>query len=238
MSLDQTVRHPIQAGVTNPVVLVLDASETLNGQVEAMYEYVRAGFAKAARTSEVFERVEVAVVLINRDRAIPLQLGPDGEPFVPVAHLRLPTPPEGAGVTPLHDAVDLALDMIADEHQRLAAAGRMRGVATLIIASDGRPTDAAGEPTAAWHAAAARLRAERERQLVLPAALAFGGADMATLEAFAPRVVIDGSLDDLADIISIATLSIDRAADGAATPVYAIEDLIRHAYDDRFEVGG
>lgn len=237
MSLDQSVQHPVHAGVTNPVVLVLDASETLKGQVEDMYEYVRTGFAKAARASEVFERVEVAVVLINRDQAVQLQLGPAGEPFVPVAHLRLPVPPEGEGVTPLHDAVELALDLIATEHERLTDAGQMRGVATLIIASDGRPTDASGAPTDAWQKAAARLRGERERQLVLPAALAFGGADVATLQAFAPRVVIDGSLDDLADIISIATLSIDRAPDGTAKPVFAIEDLIRQAYDDRFELG-
>jgi uncharacterized protein YegL len=236
VSLGERIAHPAHAGVINPVVVVLDASETLRGRVAAMHDYVAEGFTRAARSSEVFERVVVAVVVINRDRAAPLPLGRSGDPFVPVAQLRLPMAPEGIGVTPLHGAVDLALGMIEREHERLRAAGTLRGVATLIIASDGRPTDADGRRTDAWRNAALRVRKAREDQRVLPAALAFGGADHDTLREFAPKVLIDGDLPALADIISIATMSIDRARSADGEPVYSTEEHILAEFETRYGI--
>ncbi len=235
MALDQVI-HPAAAQVVNPVVVILDASETMAGQVSSMYRHVEQGFASAAASGEVFERVVVAVVVISRDRAEALPLGPRGEHFVPIGDLSLPNAPAGEGVTPLHDAVDVALGLIAAEHGRIRQAGSLRGTATLILAGDGRPTDYSGRPTDAWRAAAARLRAAREEQLVVPAALAFGGADHETLRAFAPRIVVDGGLDALARLISIATLSVDRGrADGALDePVTAAEDQILNDLNSMF----
>lgn len=232
-SIHDDVEHPALAVPVMPLVLVLDLSETMAPHVDRMARYLDDGLRDAALNGQAAAGVVVATVVIRDDVAEVLE---PHAPFTPLVDACVPTDLRAAGVTPLHDAVDLARELIDAEHARLEAAGRMRYLGNIVIVTDGDPTDAQGYPTDAWRAAAARVREAHDRGRILTTALGFGDADEEILRAFAPNSTRIGSLPELASIISSVTMSASNAgtaADQVAAAESALDLMLRVLGDPR-----
>lgn len=157
--------------------------------------------------------VEVAVITFGKEgvriaatdgSAEPPRSGADA--FTPVNELRMPIL-EADGVTPMFEAIDLALSVCEQRTQALRAAKVLRWVPTILMLTDGEPTDAEGEPTPDCEPVARRLRTAEQGNRALFVAGALEGADRAMLDRIAPGAVHDLRRFDVSHVLRLVCVS-------------------------------
>jgi uncharacterized protein YegL len=157
-------------GAVLPLVLVLDTSYSMDGEPIGVVNETLIKTADELHTNTSFKyTVRVAVVTFGYDGVLlwkgdrPVPIGAD--PFVAAAEWR-PPKLKAAGVTPLAEAVTLAVQCIEEEKQRLRDQHRNYNRAVAWVLSDGIPTDADGNYDDSWRDLIPKLsRSERKFRL-------------------------------------------------------------------------
>lgn len=174
MSEDLVLRYKDNNSQRTPCVLVLDGSKSMDGQpIDELNRGLKV--LEQELKEDVVARARVRVLII-RVGGMPSVLGD----WTDAIELTAPTL-EASGNTPLGEAMELALQSVAEEKQRLDEAGISSTRPWIFMISDGAPTDPG------WQAAADNcVRAEQaQRVAVFP--IGVSGADLDALGRFSPR---------------------------------------------------
>lgn len=151
-----------------PIILLADVSGSMavEGKIEALNQAVREMLATFAQAGTLPADIHVAVITFGGEARVHIPLTPASS----LAWRDL-----GAqGETPMGRAMELAADLVEDRDQISARAYRP----TVVLVSDGRPTDA-------WETGLTRLTQQGRAQKTERMALAIGGdADEAMLKRF------------------------------------------------------
>jgi uncharacterized protein YegL len=153
-----------------PLVLVLDTSLSMQGEpIEVVIDIL-------ARTADEFHRnpsfkytVRVAMITFGFDGVVlwcgNRRISLDDDPFVDAADWQ-PPKLHAEGVTPLADAVKLAVECVEGEKQRLRDAQRLYNRPVIWLWSDGMPTNELGDYDDSWRDLIPKLsRSERRFRL-------------------------------------------------------------------------
>ncbi len=174
MAEDLVLRYKDNNSQRTPCVLVLDGSHSMDGPP----------LAELNRGLKLLEsELKEDVVARSRVRVLVVRVG--GTPsamgdWTDAIEFTAPTI-EAYGDTPLGEAMDLALQSVAEEKQRLDAAGISSTRPWIFMISDGAPTDAG------WEAVAASSVEAEDRKEVAVFPIGVSGADLAALGRFSRR---------------------------------------------------
>ena len=150
-----------------PVILAVDCSSSMQGApIDELNTALRELQAKLSADIELSGKAVVCLISFGKggvtawrgDRPV----RPGESPFVPASQFQPPRLQAG-GVTPMVEAVELGIQLLADEVRRLRA--RHLGLYQPLFwcIGDGRPTDATGHYTDEWRRLPAVIAAqERE----------------------------------------------------------------------------
>ncbi len=157
-------------GPVLPLALVLDTSLSMRGEAIAVVNDTLVRTAEELHRNPSFKyTVRVAMITFGFDGVLLWRgnrpVGPDEDPFVDAAEWQPPIL-NAAGVTPLAEAVTLAVRCVEDQKQRLRAARRLYNRPVIWLWSDGMPTDNQGDYDDRWMDLLPRLsRSERKFRL-------------------------------------------------------------------------
>lgn len=181
MADDLVLRYKDNNSQRTPCVLVLDGSQSMDGQPIA--ELNRGlGLLESELKEDVMARSRVRILVIRVGGA-PATLGD----WTDAIDFAAPTI-EAYGNTPLGAGMDLALQSVDEEKRRLDAAGISSTRPWIFMISDGAPTDPG------WEAAAARCVQAEDGKRVAVFPIGVSGADLAALGQFSRRgaAMLDG----------------------------------------------
>lgn len=157
-------------------VLLLDTSGSMGGTPIQELNASLGEFKNAlAKDSQASARVEVAMVTFGEGGVKVAQEFVSAGDFTPA-------PLVAGGSTPLGEALNKALDLVADRKATYKANAIDYYRPWIILITDGAPTD-----SGAWEGAAARLRAEESRKGVLCWCFGVDNAETGVLKQIAPE---------------------------------------------------
>jgi uncharacterized protein YegL len=206
-SQDQTapnpnVRHDAYADIDFennaqrlPLVLCLDTSSSMAGlPISTLNDAMRMWAQELHDDVSLSASVEVAVITFGgigvRAWRGPQMLvpGQPGTPFVPAHAFHAPQF-EATGVTLLTEALEMAMQIVAERKQELRAAGLQYYRPQICLMTDGLPTDTEGQLTDSWQRLVPVLAAEQEKRHFRLYAIGVGGISqqgLDVLRALAP----------------------------------------------------
>lgn len=174
MSEDLVLAYKDNNSQRTPCVLVLDGSKSMDGQpIDELNRGLQVLEAELKEDVMARSRVRLLVVRVG---GTPSTLGD----WTDAIEFEAPTL-EASGNTPLGEAMELALQSVAEEKQRLDTAGISSTRPWIFMISDGAPTDPG------WQMAAEScVQAENAKRVaVFP--IGVSGADLQALGRFSPR---------------------------------------------------
>ncbi|MEB3173794.1 MAG: VWA domain-containing protein [Cyanobacteriota bacterium] len=195
-----------------PVALVLDTSGSMQGApIQALNQGIETFKQDVLRDVQATLSLETAIVAFGKDGAQKIQdfVGIDG--FQPPALA-------ADGLTPMGEAVNLALDLL----EARKAAYKSNGVhyyrPWLILITDGAPTDD-------WRGAAQRLQQAEKDNRVIALAVAVQGANAEVLRQFSqrPPVALNGL--DFRDLFLWLSNSMKRVSAGKVGEAVALPPM-------------
>jgi uncharacterized protein YegL len=192
-----------------PCVLVLDVSGSMDGQpIQELNEGIRQYKDELASDSIASKRVEVAIVTFGEDVRTVVDFT-TAEGFEP--------PLLGAaGMTPMGQAVDQAIDMVEARKQVYKANGIAYYRPWIFLITDGGPNDAN------WERAAERaVLGDRAKSFAF-FGVGIGEADMATLKRFCVREPLKMKgikFRELFQWLSSSQKSVSRSSPGEEVPL-------------------
>ncbi len=155
-------------------MLVLDTSGSMEGAPIAELNAGLQAFIKAVRDDEIASyAIDLGVITAGGTAREVL-------PFTSASSIHGQDSLQAAGVTPLGQAVQLALDRLEQRKQQYKANGVAYYQPWLVIISDGAPTDA-------WQAAAAQSRTLSEQRRLVVLSIGVQGTDLGILGQFSSR---------------------------------------------------
>ncbi len=214
-----------------PLVLVLDTSYSMNGRPIAVVNETLVKTAEFLNNDRSFKyMVRVAVVTFGHDGVLLWRGGrrvtPSEDPFEVAADWK-PPKLQAAGVTPLTEAVTMAVECVEAEKKRLRETRRNYNRPVIWLWSDGVPTDADGEPTESWRDLIPKLsRSERKFRLYAlypPGIQPEGQAALEQLTSYAWPLE-QFAFDDVLPLLSASMSS-------AGSDPVAQDDDIQRTYD-------
>lgn len=192
-----------------PCVLVLDVSGSMDGQpIQELNEGIRQYKDELASDSIASKRVEVAIVTFGEDvrTVVDFTTAEGFEPPVLGA----------AGMTPMGQAVDQAIDMVEARKQVYKANGIAYYRPWIFLITDGGPNDAN------WERAAERaVLGDRAKSFAF-FGVGIGEADMATLKRFCVREPLKMKgikFRELFQWLSSSQKSVSRSTPGEEVPL-------------------
>lgn len=192
--------HAYEARRSLPVIVLADASGSMSadGKIDVLNASIETMAHDFASLQPSDTEIELAVIAFGGEQAQLVQ------PLLAASSFAW-QPPRAAGRTPLGSALALARTLLEDPQQIAQHASR----ATLVLVSDGRPTDA-------WRPELDALLACERAAKASRVAIAVGAdADRPMLQAFAgehsTRVLEAHQARDVADYFLHITTSVSRA---------------------------
>jgi uncharacterized protein YegL len=192
-----------------PCVLVLDVSGSMDGQpIQELNEGIRQYKDELASDSIASKRVEIAIVTFGEDvrTVVDFTTAEGFEPPVLGA----------AGMTPMGQAVDQAIDMVEARKQVYKANGIAYYRPWIFLITDGGPNDAN------WERAAERaVLGDRSKSFAF-FGVGIGEADMATLQRFCVREPLKMKgikFRELFQWLSSSQKSVSRSTPGEEVPL-------------------
>lgn len=194
------------------VILLLDTSESMNGPKGATFRPIDQlngaleEWAKELHDSRrLRHRAEVAIITFGNGGVQTLQLGKN-EPFSPAATFVAPKL-EANNVTPMIEAVQMAISLGEARKANLDTQQIMRFRPLIFMITDGEPTDAEGKPLeeSGWKPLAHELADLEARKKLAFFAVGVTGARIEVLRALSPEGYWDlgqGSFTDFLKLVS------------------------------------
>ena len=219
-------------------VLLADISHSMNEKVAGGGTRIDALNAKLAEWvpsvraggNNNLQDVEFAVITFGDGGVRVVSGTPDASPhedngaFVPASAFSM-GPFKAAGVTPMVEAVELAIGIAQRRQQYLMDQhGLNSGQPRLLMFSDGRPTDHEGHPTQAWRPLADRLHAMRTGKKMYFLAFGVPGVDTLTMRALAP----EGGFFELPQLDFKRLLDLILIATSASDPYTSVHEAFGH----------
>lgn len=178
-----------------PLLLCLDTSHSMIGApIHSLNEALRDWTRELHDDVSLSYSVEVAVVTFGAFGVTawrgPQQLPPMApmSPFVPAYQFHPPQLVAG-GVTPIAEAMELSIQIIAARKTELRQLGLQYYRPQICLVTDGLPTDASGHLTEAWRRIVPVLAEEQQAKRFRMYAIGVGDISdhgQSVLEAFAP----------------------------------------------------
>jgi uncharacterized protein YegL len=221
------------------ITLVVDTSGSMaqNGAIEQLNLALRTWRTELQRDDHLMQAGEISLITFGRDhiRAVDpsgRSMGQAAEPFVPISQFNPPTL-EAGGVTPMVEALQYALQVIATRKEALRSSGIGLAFRPLLhLITDGVPTDDQGQLTDRWRDLAPVLRAqERDRHLAI-FALGVRGHDENVLRGLAPESSyhLDGL--DFGQVMRLMSTSIGSARDASRNAdTSALYEAVRQRHE-------
>ncbi len=182
-----------------PVILVLDTSGSMQGApIQALNQGIQTFKEDVMRDHQALLSVETAIVTFGKNGAQKIQ------EFVGIDEFEPPTLPSG-GLTPMGEAINMALDMMEERKQAYKQNGIQYYRPWVFLITDGVPTDD-------WQLAARRVQEAEDKRQALFFAVGVEGADMNTLRLIAnnPPVLLNGL--DFRDLFQWLSSSMKRVS--------------------------
>jgi uncharacterized protein YegL len=204
-----------------PLMLVLDTSGSMHGERIAELNLALADMVKGlSHDLQLSPITEIAIVTFGDggvrawrgDTVVP----PGTSPFVPVRQLRPPSL-KASGVTPMVEAIDRAMQCIAEEKADLKRRRLQYYCPHFFLMSDGLPTNDQGNITDDWRRLPAVIaEQERARKFVF---FALGVADIAqkgdeVLHELSPRGHLSLRGVDFRSVLRLVSNSAEAATRG------------------------
>ena len=182
-----------------PVVLVLDTSGSMQGPpIRALNDGIKTFQQDVMRDTQAMLSVETAIVTFGKGGVKTVQ------DFVGIDQLRPPTL-EAGDVTPMGEAINLALDLVEDRKATYKSHGIEYYRPWIFLITDGAPTDQ-------WQTAAQRVKQAEAENRVLFFSVGVEGADMDKLKQIShnPPVLLNGL--DFRDLFQWLSSSMKRVS--------------------------
>jgi uncharacterized protein YegL len=201
------------------IVLVLDTSHSMRGEpITLLNEALREMGEDLRHDVELSAKAEVAIITFGHGGVVAWRgaqpASPGVSPFVPASRLTMPRL-EASGVTPLVEAVELAMQCVAEEKQRLRDRHLSYYRPLIWLISDGLPTDSSGYLSENWrHLPDKITREERDKRFVF-FSVSVGGVSPegdAVLGALAPDSYVHLSGFQFAVAMQLVSASAESAA--------------------------
>jgi uncharacterized protein YegL len=155
------------------VVLLLDNSGSMAGEpIKQLNEGIAEFKRQLDQDSLATQRVEVAIVSFGPVTTV--------QDFVTVDQF-VPPRLEAAELTPMGEAINVALDMVADRKQTYKDSDIQYYRPWVFLITDGAPTDS-------WQSAAQRVQQEEDNKKILFFAVGVKDADMNILKQITPSI--------------------------------------------------
>lgn len=183
-----------------PVILVLDTSGSMHGApIAALNEGIKAFKQDVLRDTQAMLSVEVSLITFGEG----VQQVQD---FVTIEHFD-PTQLKADGLTPMGEALSLALDVLEKRKLVYKNHGIPYYRPWVFLITDGAPTDS-------WQAAAQDLREAEVKNRLLFFSVAVKGADMNTLKQISMRPPVLLNSLDFRDLFMWLSSSMKRVSSG------------------------
>jgi uncharacterized protein YegL len=176
ISFDEQIQFPNEF-IMNPenrcpCILVLDTSGSMSGEpINELNSGLQQFARELAADSLASKRVECAIVTFGDS----VELACD---FVTADRFVAPIL-SASGATPMGEAINMALDKIAERKQTYKQNGISYFRPWLLLMSDGEPTDAS-----IWPTAAVRAKQEQTKKSLILHSIGVGSANLARLGEF------------------------------------------------------
>jgi len=196
-----------------PVVLLLDTSGSMQGTaIQALNEGIKTYHRDLMRDTQAILSVETAIVTFGNGGVQQVQ------DFVSVDNF-VPPNLEADGLTPMGEAIELALDLLEQRKQMIKSHGLQMYRPWVFLITDGAPTDE-------WHDAASRIKQEEAQKLILFFAVGVQGADMNKLRQITgqnPPALLHGL--DFRDLFKWLSTSLKRVSSGKVGEAIALPPM-------------
>jgi uncharacterized protein YegL len=203
------------------IALVLDTSKSMSGTpISLLNDALTTMADDLRRDAQLSAIAEVAIVTFG-DRGVTAWRGEEPAPspaaaFVPAAQLRIGSL-QASGVTPMVEAVELAMRCVAEKKAELKGRHLQYYRPLIWLISDGVPTDSSGKPTEDWRPLPDRIReAEAAKRFAF---FSISAGDItpqgaAVLEAFAPEAHLRLSGFEFSAVLPLVSASAESTARG------------------------
>jgi uncharacterized protein YegL len=208
------------------ITLVLDTSSSMEGEKIMRLNSGLAELADDLRADlELSSKTHVSLITFGHGGVIAWRgqqpAGPSQSAFVPVNALQMPTLRAG-GVTPMVEAIELAMQCVANEKRTLKARSLSYYRPLIWLISDGLPTDREGQLSHDWKALPPRLRDEERENHFLFFTVSAGDIDPAgdaILDALAPKAHVRLDTLEFKTALSLVSASADKAQKGKTAEI-------------------
>jgi uncharacterized protein YegL len=201
------------------IALVLDTSSSMKGKPIALLNDALQDMSEDLRHDvELSAKAEVAIITFGDGGVLAwrgAQPAPNGtSPFVPASQLEMPRL-QANGVTPMIEAVELAMRCVAEQKRALRERHISYYRPLVWLISDGIPTDAQGHYSESWRRLPDRIRREeRDKRFVF---FTVSAGDIspdgdAVLEALAPDAHLRLAGFEFAVVLQLVSASAESAA--------------------------
>jgi uncharacterized protein YegL len=200
------------------ITLVVDTSASMqqNGAVDELNRALRRWCDELRSNDHLQASGEIALITFGKDHVLAVDpsgrmAGNSARPYVPLRDFNPPQLVAG-GLTPMVEAIQYALEVVATRKRELTAEGIGLAYRPMVyLITDGVPTDERGQRTDRWREVAAMLRQHEAGKHLLFFAFGVRGADEDVLRGLAPNAwyLLDNT--DFTQVLRLVSTSIGSA---------------------------
>jgi len=171
-----------------PVVMVMDNSYSMRGKAIAELNTALADMRDRLRDDpELSSKVEICLITFGHNGVTAWRgdapAPPGKSPFVPASRFEVPRLQAG-GVTPMAEALELGMRLIAEEKRELRERKLSHYRPVMWCVTDGEPTDSSGSPSDDWKRLPAIIASEERAKR-----FAFFTASVGDISAYGDEVL-------------------------------------------------
>jgi uncharacterized protein YegL len=221
-----------------PVVMVMDNSSSMRGKpIEELNAALRDMQEHLRHDVDLSSKAEICLITFGHNGVTAWRgtepARPGVSPFVPASRFEAPRLQAG-GVTPMTEALELAMRLIREEKRELRRRNLSYYCPVAWCVGDGQPTDPSGSPSDDWKRLPAVIaREEREKRFSFFTASVGGISPQGdeVLRALAPGSHYKLEGFDFSLVLQLVSASADSAAHDDT--IEAIKERVMREYNQR-----